>query len=491
MDEMNRFLGCGGGLQIAITHAGGANTVDGNFRTMLSTMGNLRITADKIRVLGQSTPIAVTQPMIPAGIWNANVPGKTLATLTSLGISMTITAFRVSNSQFDLQIGFNGGSAFAGTTAIAISEIIDTETYGASLAVYPAPLPFQASDVTVSLGSGQVVIPTYVVVETSSAHTAFTQNTTINNAGVSASNGLVFNITGTPLATITNVVVTSGAIPPGTSFSLSGANAYLAGVPSTAGSFSAGVNVTYTYPGGGPVTEPHTVTSSVTAQTVTYTYLPNVFPNNTYQLGSMLTTSGQYFTAGAVTAVQTSYFGSTATLNPAWDWTCTVISGSLPPGISLTKSGQGTYYYTGTVIGSDGAYVSNIHTVGVDQWNNAINQVTSVTFTVSPGVLQTPTVIQSVGFPLNSLVSGAYATQIVGTLSVGYCATVVLPSITSLTLGSGSLPPGISLVVATPNFFYQGTATVAGTYTYQLDLVATDSWNNAVLFNYVVTANVA
>lgn len=148
MDEMTRFLGAGSALQFELTHVGGATAGDTNFRTLLSSAGNWRVTADRTRIFGQSLPLTITQPIVPNGLWNANTGGKQLNTITIGPATVAITVYRLSNTQFDVYVQFNAGSGLAGTTSLTVKMIHDGETYlPGPTAVYPTPLAFVVGDV--------------------------------------------------------------------------------------------------------------------------------------------------------------------------------------------------------------------------------------------------------------------------------------------------------------------------------------------------------
>jgi hypothetical protein len=148
MDEMNRFLGSGGALQFELTHVGGAGPGDGPFSTLLQQAGTWRLSADRTRIFGQSSPLTISQPTTTSGIWNGNSVGTLLSSVTIASNTLSFYAWRVSNTQFDIQILFTS-QAMAGTTSVSFSTISDNETYlnpGATL-VYPKPLPFVVGDV--------------------------------------------------------------------------------------------------------------------------------------------------------------------------------------------------------------------------------------------------------------------------------------------------------------------------------------------------------
>lgn len=147
MDDMNRFLGSGGALQLELSHVGGTGIGDTNLRSMLTDIGTWRITADKTRVFGQAS-MTITRPIVNIGIWNGNAPGKTLASQASSGGTMQVVVYRVSNVEFDVLVQFSVGSVLTGTTALTIKSISDTETYmPGSLQVFSKPQAFVPTDI--------------------------------------------------------------------------------------------------------------------------------------------------------------------------------------------------------------------------------------------------------------------------------------------------------------------------------------------------------
>jgi hypothetical protein len=148
MDEMNRFLGSGGGIQVDLSHTGGALAGDTNFRNLLSQAGVWRITADKTRIFGQSLPLTITQPTANVGIWNGNSTGTQLNLISISSNDLRMRIFRISNVQFDLEILF-ASQAMAGSTAVTVNLMYDNETYmPGPTSVYARPQPFVIGDVT-------------------------------------------------------------------------------------------------------------------------------------------------------------------------------------------------------------------------------------------------------------------------------------------------------------------------------------------------------
>lgn len=152
--EMARWLSSGQGLQLEVTHVGGATAGDTQFRALLAQFGTWRLTADKTRFFGQSLPLTASAATVNTGLWNANVAGFTIASQTVGAASMTVTAYRFFpiGGKFDLLVSFNAGAALAGTTTVAFKRISDIETYlPGSTNVYPSPLAFGGGDITNTL----------------------------------------------------------------------------------------------------------------------------------------------------------------------------------------------------------------------------------------------------------------------------------------------------------------------------------------------------
>lgn len=148
-DEFYRWMGAGHGLQIDMTQSGATgNPADVNLRNALNEIGVLRVTADKVRVLGQSLPLTMTKPVSNLGIWNGVVvdgaiitADTLLRTETSNSATMTVSTSRtdvtgLGSSTFIIKIVLNAGSPFLNTTSVTVSEIYDT-TVVAAVSVYP------------------------------------------------------------------------------------------------------------------------------------------------------------------------------------------------------------------------------------------------------------------------------------------------------------------------------------------------------------------
>jgi hypothetical protein len=153
ISDLNRFLASGGGIQVEVSHAGGALAGDTNFRALLAAVGTWRLTADKTRFFDQTSPASptMTRNIVNVGIWNGTPTGMTLATQTLSGCMLTMKVTRASNTQFDVTVEFDTASPLAGTTSLTFRTISDTETYVDGVVVtdvYTKPLAFDVGDLT-------------------------------------------------------------------------------------------------------------------------------------------------------------------------------------------------------------------------------------------------------------------------------------------------------------------------------------------------------
>lgn len=149
--EMARWLSSGQGLQLEVTHAGGAGAGDTQLQALLAQFGTWRLTADKTRIFGQSLPLTASSATANVGLWNANVAGTILASQTLGGATMSVTAYRFFpvGGKLDLLVSLNAGGALAGTTTVVFKRINDVEVYGSGPTnVYSSPLAFAPGDVT-------------------------------------------------------------------------------------------------------------------------------------------------------------------------------------------------------------------------------------------------------------------------------------------------------------------------------------------------------
>lgn len=149
-DELLRFLGSGGAVQVEVTHTGGAAASDTNTRTLLTSAGVWRFTADKTRVFGQSIPLTMTQAAVPVGFLNATLTGVNTTTVTIAGSNLSFILTRPALNQLGFTLTIGAAAALTGTTAVTIKVISDGELNGA-VQVYPKPLTYASGDITNSL----------------------------------------------------------------------------------------------------------------------------------------------------------------------------------------------------------------------------------------------------------------------------------------------------------------------------------------------------
>ncbi len=224
--------------------------------------------------------------------------------------------------------------------------------------------------------------------------------------------------------------VTSGSLPAGVTLNTNGT---LSGTPTASGTFTFTITATDIY---GCTTS--TVYNWVISPCPVITLNPNTLPN------------GAPGTAYSQTITQT---GGT---NPT---TYAVISGALPPGLTLATGGgltgtpttPGTYTFTVQSTSVGGCIGSQTYTI----------IITCPTITLSPGTLPVDTV------------GTAYNETITQTGSLGSTFTY--------TVSSGSLPPGITLAT---NGDLTGTGTATGTYTF--DVTMTDNQGCSVTVSYTI-----
>lgn len=126
-DEMYRWFCSGQGVQLEVTHVGGANTADTDFRALLQQAGVQRITADRTYIFGEPLPLVLTN-VEPVGIWNSHAGAEVLSAETLGPCTLTVSIQRMSDSSFDLEVLVAAGSALAGNTTFTFKLIEDTET---------------------------------------------------------------------------------------------------------------------------------------------------------------------------------------------------------------------------------------------------------------------------------------------------------------------------------------------------------------------------
>ena len=210
-------------------------------------------------------------------------------------------------------------------------------------------------------------------------------------------------------------------------------NGTLSGTPTASGTFTFTVTATDIY---GCTTS--TVYNWVISPCPAITLNPNTLPNGTPG------------TAYSQTITQT---GGT---NPT---TYAVISGALPPGLTLATGGgltgtpttPGTYTFTVQSTSVGGCIGSQTYTI----------IITCPTITLSPGTLP----VDTVGTVYNETITQS------GSLGSTFTYTV----------SSGSLPPGITLAA---NGTLSGTGTATGTYTF--DVTMTDNQGCSVTVTYTI-----
>lgn len=304
MHQLNQFLGSGGGLQAELTHTGGANPGDTAFRAMITDIGRIRITADRVRFFGSSLPLTMSRSSVPVGLWNANTLGVTLATGTSSGNTISVKAKRISNSSLELEVSFVvSPSPLAGTTSFVFNVIRDTEMNGPN-AVFSTVLPWVNGNLT----GGLAVAPPPVVAPT----------LTMSNATTLAANGgvLIGSFTGSSIVWSATRNGNPASVAP-------------AGELFTSGNF---LYVNSTFVGLSNNGDVYAVTATngggFASSSATLTVTPRTFN---------ITAISPTFTIGVLAPI--TYIGQSSTVNDAAILSGTVIVGSVPPGLTFSTSG--------------------------------------------------------------------------------------------------------------------------------------------------------
>ena len=147
-DDRCRFLFSGGALQLEISHVGGSLPADNNLRAVFTNdISMARFTATSTLIFIGSSPYTPGGVGNAVGLQNITDTGKVMFTKTLGGATVTAIMFRPTPTRLELQIDVNAGGQLSGTTGFKVSTVRDTTTYGSSLAVYPGPNAYDASDI--------------------------------------------------------------------------------------------------------------------------------------------------------------------------------------------------------------------------------------------------------------------------------------------------------------------------------------------------------
>jgi hypothetical protein len=136
-EALSTFITSGGAVDIKLDYTlpGSPTGNDTLFQSFINTNSTIRITADKVRVFGNSLPLQLTQTPINAGMLNATPAFVNIATITSGASSIVIAVARNPNSM-GIRISLTG-PGISGQTALKWRIINDTKTYGNDVRFFP------------------------------------------------------------------------------------------------------------------------------------------------------------------------------------------------------------------------------------------------------------------------------------------------------------------------------------------------------------------
>jgi len=412
---------------------------------------------------------SVTSGTLPAGL-SLSGAGVLSGTPTAAGIStFTVQVKDAANATATLNLTLKINSASSGgSLTIATSTLPDGTVqvpYSASIAITGGTTPYTCSvdsgslPVGLTLGSNCAVtgIPTTAGTSTFTVHATDASNPSVSGTGlitiVIHPASAVLVVASPPTATLGvpysgaipvtggtapyHCVLVAGTMPAGLTL---GANCVISGTPLATGTTSVSVTVTDSANPPNTKTAPITITVQGTLITLTLTAPP-------------------------VGVVNVPYIGVIAVLGGTPPYTCSVHSGTLPPGITLHSDCT----LTGTPT-SAGAF--SVDVAVHDSASPVNSNVAPVPITIL-GATSSLTLTGPADATVNTPYSGAIG--VTGGTAPYTCVK-----------NSGSLPAGLTMAA---NCAITGTPTAVGTSTF--NVTATDSANPAKTgtANIVMTVN--
>jgi hypothetical protein len=497
MQDINRFINGGSAIDIKFGYVpSAASTADIAMNAFMATYGRLRITANKVYTFGPGTPLSLVQAPVNSGLLNLVSGSNTsLATLTANGITLSVfgslVAAAASSSYITLVCTFTTPAGLSGTTSVEHLVTRDAQVFGSNHTPYfPAPAAFALGADTA--GSSAVwlngtVTPAPVLSITSqpvsrSVTTGATASFSVSAQGtaplsyrwqLSVDGGTTFNdITGAIAST----------------YSLS------ATIADSSHKFRAIVTDS---------------TGPVTSNVVTLTVLLAALTINQDVIGtSVLAGNVATFSVGATGPNTISYQWQVAPTLSSGAFTNISGATSSTYSLAVTQSDTGKAYRvivsdtSGTSLASSTGLllvatsgqtaVGFPVTWGTNNTNNGAGiptNITTATWGMTAGVAMASQPQQSV--PPSLAVNVGTKTR----AGVETPAMISLP-VLNVTITSGSLPPGVSLVrvdsayAGGGGYYFSGTPAAAGTYTFTLLIASTGSWSDAYLLTVDCVINV-
>lgn len=146
------FLCSGAAIEVVVSHTGGSLAGDTAFAGLLATNKTFRFTADATRIFADTAPLQLSQNIIKKGLWNANLVGTDLVTVSAGAAFITIKTYRDTDpaSAIDVEFSMTAGAPCSGLTSLQFNLISFNETWAGG-ARYLTPLAFTLSDLTISV----------------------------------------------------------------------------------------------------------------------------------------------------------------------------------------------------------------------------------------------------------------------------------------------------------------------------------------------------
>jgi hypothetical protein len=164
-EQKQRFINGGSAIDLKIDYTlpGSPTANDTAFKAFVDTYNTWRLTADKVRVFGNSLPLTLSAAVIAGGLQAAGAGHVTLATLSSGANSVSVAALThpgngvAGTAYLQIRLTVTGVGGLSGATTVLASTVRDASTFGADTAFFPKPLSVEHP----ATGSSAVWAPSF------------------------------------------------------------------------------------------------------------------------------------------------------------------------------------------------------------------------------------------------------------------------------------------------------------------------------------------